>query len=395
MEQILTSSMVMEPRQFTSMDQIQEWKMNPWQIMAAEHPVFTQMCINSGNRMINLEAIYKKIRRGILEGEGNVVNINILGPNGAGKGILGQGFGEAIRRDDYLHYEARKKGFAVDSFANLFALTIKALQLPRYRDTPWAILPEIEHGQFTPEQYQKADDFSFYLRDKVRQAPDGLKVVYINERPAPTAYPVSRDTHPDLTGINRALGSIYADAYDPAVRDQTHFFILKRNDGVRGMAVDDRNAFKNPEQQFENPFTGHNRFWLPSDAGAFYDVATLSPNIQLEALKLLQLGTASPNAINRGDLELYELAVKLLPQGKIPSPSIDHYLEFLRGQLISTRKNKPGLLPSQVRIVQNLPISDHSERAEYNFTNLTQKNLAVLLAPELLPPMLRKFVLGI
>lgn len=74
-------------------------------------------------------------------------------------------------------------------------------------------------------------------------------------------------------------------------------------------------------------------------------------------------------------------------------PSIDTYLEFIRKQLISSRKTVPGLPASQVHIVENLALPNNG-RPEYHFNNLTHNNLPVLLAPELLPPNLRKFVFG-
>ncbi len=391
LEQLALTSMEMQPQQRISTDQVQAWQMHPWQILEPEHPVFTRMIIKRGGRAQTLERLYKKIRdEQILGDVGSVININIIGPNGAGKGILGQGFAEAIRRDEYMHDMAQQQGFKVVVLADLFAINIKALQLARLQRTPWAVPDGIQHGQFSPDHYQKADDFSMALREEIhRDIPSNVKIVKISERPAPTAYPVDRTVPPKLEGVNRAHGSVYADAYDPRTRASTNFFILQRDPKVRDMANDDRTSYQ--MQGVENPFTGHNKYWLTSKAGAIYDVSTLSPTLQSEILALLRLGSASPAAMVRGDSELDERADKLFAQRKISSPTIDTYLRFIHKKLISTRKDQPGLPASRVHLVENV---SYSGRPEYHFNNLTHNNRLIEMYPELLEPNLRNFVFG-
>lgn len=393
-EQLLSARMDMRHQQRMSLGQVEEWQMNPWQMIEREHPVFSRMTSRRHSGVKNLEGIYKKIRDTQILGDkpGDLINIDIIGPNGAGKGILGQGFAEVIRRDEYLQQEAAKLGIEVIVLSDIFAINITALKLENLRRSPWAIPAGIEHGQFSPEHYQRSDGFSFQLREEIhKNISSGVRVVKISERPAPTSYPIDRDVPPKVKGVNRAHASLYADAYDPRVRDKTNFFILRRAEQVRQMASEDRRLFADRDQ-VDNPFTGHNKIWITSAAGAIYDVSTLTPKLQEETLELLLLGSASPQAMVRGDLEMYELVDDLYAQQKIQTPDIDSYLDFLGDQLISKNKRRPGLRRSQVHDVENLAYS--SDRTEYHMNNLTHNNPVVMMYPGLLKPNLRRFVFG-
>ena len=315
------------------------------------------------------------------------VTLGVTGPNNAGKGGVARGIKKIVEENKELNEWTKSTGKKFDIVTIPYSLSIEAAKLLDPSEALY-VPKDYEPANYTPDHLRNGAHYQWEMYQNYvlpQRGREDCVTLSIIESSTPLMIPLDQNYPMVMMGdVDLGMSTITNLAYCKETKGSTFILFVDLTDqrtvvGAYGL----RQAVSDLSLSDEIVFKGSDRWILKTHKGKEKDVATLPEDIRTEVRQFLNKTQASPGGISRYSEVLRNFIDELFNDGYIDSNTNKHFFNFLRNAL-STKNG------SKVEIVDNPFIIEGRVNDLSYFTD----SLPVRLHPELMPPKMRKLVLG-